>query len=54
MRNITVKLNGISQEDIKWKPRKVIPAHARTRVEVDKSKKIPRKEKYKHINISGE
>ena len=36
------------------KVRHVTPAHAVTRVEGDKSKKIPRKDKYKHINISGE
>jgi hypothetical protein len=36
------------------KVRHVTPAHAVTRVEEDKSKKIPRKDKYKHINISGE
>lgn len=33
------------------KVRKVTPAHATTRVEEDKTKRIPRKEKYKSINI---
>ena len=33
------------------KVRKVTPAHAITRVEEDKTKRIPRKEKYKSINI---
>tara|TARA_B100000131_G_C18017589_1_gene573185 strand:- start:883 stop:1089 length:207 start_codon:yes stop_codon:yes gene_type:complete len=33
------------------KVRKVTPAHAITRVEEDKTKRIPRKEKYKNINI---
>ncbi len=38
----------------KVKVRKVTPVHAVTRVEPDKTKKIPRKNKYKDINISGE
>jgi len=42
----------IDKKDVK--SRRVTPMHAVTRVEEDKSKKIPRKDKYKHINISGE
>ena len=41
------------EKDVR-KVRHVTPAHAVTRVEGDKSKKIPRKDKYKHININGE
>ena len=35
----------------KVKVRKITPAHAVTRVEEDKTKRIPRKEKHKSINI---
>ena len=36
------------------KARRVTPVHAVTRVEEDKSKRIPRKAKYNQINISEE
>ena len=36
------------------KVRKITPMHAVTRVEEDKSKRIPRKAKYKQINIPEE
>ena len=48
------KIFGTKKPTSEWKPRKVIPSHARTRVEPDKKKRIPRKEKYKHINNIGE
>jgi len=42
----------IDKKDIKG--RRVTPVHAVTRVEEDKSKRIPRKAKYNQINISEE
>ena len=42
----------INPRDVKV--RKVTPVYAVTRVEEDKSKRIPRREKYKSINISGD
>ena len=42
----------IDKKDVKT--RRVTPVHAVTRIEEDKSKKIPRKDKYKQINISEE
>ena len=32
------------------KVRKIVPVHALTKIQEDKTKKIPRKEKHKHIN----
>ena len=48
------KVNKIIINPRDVKVRKITPVHAVTRIEEDKSKRIPRKEKYKHINISGE
>ena len=45
------KIFGKPKPPTNVKIRKVTPAHAITRVEEDKTKRIPRKEKYKSINI---
>lgn len=45
------KIFGKPKPPTNVKVRKITPAHAITRVEEDKTKRIPRKEKYKNINI---
>jgi hypothetical protein len=44
-------LNNIGFQKVKdIKVRKITPMHALTKIQEDKTKQIPRKEKHKHIN----